>query len=87
MTPPETVNTAPRDIAAASSPIHILLVEDDDGDALLVEELLNLSGADVEIVRAVTLAEARRENLARDRLRAARPRPARRAGPLARCIA
>ena len=47
MTPPETVNTAPHDPAAASSPIHILLVEDDDGDALLVEELLavNLSGA------------------------------------------
>ena len=64
MTPPETVNTAPRDTAAASSPIRILLVEDDDGDALLVEELLNLSGAHVEIVRAITLAEARRENLA-----------------------
>ena len=63
MSPPETVNTAPRDTAAASSPIRILLVEDDDGDALLVEELLAVSGAHVEIVRAPTLAEARRENL------------------------
>src|SRR3954468_14669347 len=64
VSPPETVNTAPRDTAAASSPIRILLVEDDDGDALLVEELLNLSGAHVEIVRAMTLADARREKLA-----------------------
>jgi serine phosphatase RsbU (regulator of sigma subunit) len=63
LTPPETVNTAPRDPAAASSPIRILLVEDDDGDALLVEELLAVSGAHVEIVRAQTLAEARREDL------------------------
>ena len=63
--PPETVNTAPRDPAAASSPIHILLVEDDDGDALLVEELLSVSGALVEIVRAQTLGDARREKLDR----------------------
>jgi serine phosphatase RsbU (regulator of sigma subunit) len=63
LTPPETVNTAPRDPAAASSPIRILLVEDDDGDALLVEELLAVSGAHVEIIRAITLADARRENL------------------------
>src|SRR3954468_16569037 len=63
VSPPETVNTAPRDTAAAASPIRILLVEDDDGDALLVEELLAVSGAHVEIVRAQTLAEARREKL------------------------
>src|SRR3954454_8404581 len=63
MTPPETVNRAPRDTAAASSPTRILLVEDDDGDALLVEELLDISGAHVEIVRAATLADARREDL------------------------
>jgi serine phosphatase RsbU (regulator of sigma subunit) len=65
LSPPETVNTAPPDSAAASSPIRILLVEDDDGDALLVEELLSISGAHVEIVRAETLAGARRENLER----------------------
>jgi serine phosphatase RsbU (regulator of sigma subunit) len=64
MTPPETVNRAPRDSAAASGPIRVLLVEDDDGDALLVEELFNISGAYMEIVRATTLADARRENLA-----------------------
>ena len=81
LSPPETVNTAPRDTAAASSPIRILLVEDDDGDALLVEELLAVSGAHVEIVRAQTLADARREKLDADRLRAAGPRPARRARP------
>ena len=63
LSPPETVNTAPTDPAAASAPIRILLVEDDDGDALLVEELLNVSGAQVEIVRAQTLAGARREKL------------------------
>src|SRR3954463_925920 len=64
MTPPETVNRAPHDPAAASSPIRILLVEDDDGDALLVEELLDISGAHVEITRALTLAEALRTDLA-----------------------
>src|SRR3954453_15036289 len=63
MTPPETVNRAPHDPSAAASPIRILLVEDDDGDALLVEELLALSGARVEITRAATLAEALRIDL------------------------
>ena len=64
LTPPETVNRAPRDSAAASGPIRLLLVEDDDGDALLVEELFNTRGAYMEIIRVTTLAEARRENLA-----------------------
>ena len=63
MTPPETVDTAARDSAAGSLPIRILLVEDDDGDALLVEELFAVSGAQIELVRAVTLADARREKL------------------------
>jgi len=63
MTPPETVNRAPHDSAVASSPTRVLLVEDDDGDALLVEELLEISGAQVEITRAATLAEARRTDL------------------------
>ncbi len=35
-------------------------MEDDDGDALLVEELLAVTGAAVDIERAETLAEARR---------------------------
>jgi serine phosphatase RsbU (regulator of sigma subunit) len=38
---------------------RLLLVEDDDGDAFLVEELLLLAGSGFEIVRARTLAEAR----------------------------
>src|SRR6478609_1162884 len=63
MTPPETVNRAPHDPAAASAPTRILLVEDDDGDALLVEELLDISGAHVEITRAGTLADALRTDL------------------------
>jgi serine phosphatase RsbU (regulator of sigma subunit) len=63
LSPPESVNTAPRDTAASSPPIRVLLVEDDDGDALLVEELLEISGAHVEIVRTATLAGARSENL------------------------
>ena len=63
MTPPETVDTAARDSAAGSLPIRILLVEDDDGDALLVEELFAVSGAQIELVRAITLADARREQL------------------------
>jgi serine phosphatase RsbU (regulator of sigma subunit) len=37
------------------------LVEDDDGDAILVEELLAITGAAVDIVRARTLAEASRQ--------------------------
>jgi len=65
LTPPETANRAPRDTAAAAGPIRLLLVEDDDGDAVLVEELFNISGAYMEIVRATTLAEARREDLSR----------------------
>ena len=43
----------------AAQRMRVLLVEDDDGDALLVEELLERQRrADVEIVRARTLAEA-----------------------------
>jgi serine phosphatase RsbU (regulator of sigma subunit) len=60
---PETANTAPHAPAAAASSIQILLVEDDDGDALLVEELLAISGAPMRVVRAQTLADARREDL------------------------
>jgi serine phosphatase RsbU (regulator of sigma subunit) len=65
VSPPETANTSPRPAEAGTSPIRILLVEDDDGDALLVEELLAVTGAFMEIVRAQTLADARREQLER----------------------
>ena len=53
-----TANTAPRSPGATTPPLRILLVEDDDGDAVLVEELLAITGADVDIVRAQSLADA-----------------------------
>jgi serine phosphatase RsbU (regulator of sigma subunit) len=53
-----TANTAPRAHGATTPPLRILLVEDDDGDAVLVEELLAISGADVDITRAQSLADA-----------------------------
>ena len=42
----------------AGQRMRVLLVEDDDGDALIVEEELELSGADVALDRRRTLAEA-----------------------------
>jgi serine phosphatase RsbU (regulator of sigma subunit) len=53
-----TANTAPRSHGATTPPLRILLVEDDDGDAVLVEELLAITGAEVDIVRARSLAGA-----------------------------
>lgn len=44
--------------------MRVLLVEDDDGDALIVEDELELSGVDVELGRARTLAEAAAADLA-----------------------
>jgi serine phosphatase RsbU (regulator of sigma subunit) len=38
--------------------VRVLLVEDDEGDAFLVRELLLDAGSDVELIRARTLAEA-----------------------------
>jgi serine phosphatase RsbU (regulator of sigma subunit) len=46
-------------MTADSGQIRVLLVEDDDGDALLVEELLHEAGVGVEVQRARRLAEAR----------------------------
>ncbi|MGI5130098.1 PP2C family protein-serine/threonine phosphatase [Pseudonocardia sp. CA-107938] len=40
------------------TPLRVLLVEDDEGDALLVHELLTDAGQAVELVRAGSLAEA-----------------------------
>lgn len=57
-------DTAPAPLEVADSAdlpgrtIRVLLVEDDDGDALLVEENLLDAGLDVRIVRARTLDEA-----------------------------
>jgi serine phosphatase RsbU (regulator of sigma subunit) len=41
-----------------ASPTRVLLVEDDEGDAFLVRELLLDAGADIELHRIRTLAEA-----------------------------
>ncbi|WP_354698378.1 hypothetical protein DSM112329_04052 [Paraconexibacter sp. AEG42_29] len=41
------------------SPLRLLLVEDDDGDAFLVTELLDSAGAEADVTRARTVAEAR----------------------------
>jgi serine phosphatase RsbU (regulator of sigma subunit) len=48
-------------LEAAASPVsqdQVLLVEDDDGDALLVEELLSKVGASVVVQRARSLSQA-----------------------------
>jgi serine phosphatase RsbU (regulator of sigma subunit) len=41
-------------------PPRVLLIEDDDGDAFLVQELLAEAGADIAMERARSLADARR---------------------------
>jgi DNA-binding NarL/FixJ family response regulator len=41
-------------------PLRVLLIEDDDGDAFLVQELLAEADADVVMERARSLADARR---------------------------
>lgn len=51
-----TPTAAPAD--AAADQIQVLLIEDDDGDALLVEELLLEAGAPVTAHRVRSLAEA-----------------------------
>jgi len=50
------------ELEAAASPVsqdQVLLVEDDDGDALLVEELLSKVGASVVVQRARSLSQAK----------------------------
>jgi len=47
-------------MAANAEQVRILLVEDDDGDALLVEELLLEAGTGVTVQRARRLADARK---------------------------
>ncbi len=46
--------------AGLDGTVRLLLVEDDDGDALIVEELLAEAGADIVLRRARSLAEAKR---------------------------
>ena len=47
-------------MAADAGQVRILLIEDDDGDALLVEELLREAGTVVAVQRARLLADARK---------------------------
>jgi serine phosphatase RsbU (regulator of sigma subunit) len=47
-------------MAADTEQIRVLLIEDDDGDAFLVEELLHEGGAGVALQRAKLLAESRK---------------------------
>jgi len=47
-------------MAANAEQVRILLVEDDDGDALLIEELLHEAGGGVVLARARLLADARK---------------------------
>ena len=74
MEPPTA--SAARRAARAADRMRVLLVEDDDGDAMIVEDELEQSGAPVAVRRVRSLAEARDTGLRRLRLRAARPQPA-----------
>jgi serine phosphatase RsbU (regulator of sigma subunit) len=51
--------TAGLDSAGRDGTVRVLLVEDDDGDALIVEELLKEAGADVALRRARSFTEAK----------------------------
>lgn len=58
LTPATRLPAAPRLESSHEEPARLLLVEDDEGDALLVTELLN-EGTEVwDVVRARTVAEA-----------------------------
>ncbi|AQT81061.1 fused response regulator/phosphatase [Mycolicibacterium litorale] len=63
---PETLN--PAGFAGANKrPISVLLIEDDEGDAVLVEELIADAGADITVDWAASMS------IAEDKLTSARP--------------
>jgi serine phosphatase RsbU (regulator of sigma subunit) len=57
---PSIDTSSPADETARlqTAPMRVLLVEDDDGDALIVEDELELAGARITLQRVRTLAEA-----------------------------
>jgi len=55
----EDVSSGSYARASASERIRVLLIEDDDGDALLVDELLLDAGSPFSMTRARSMAEAR----------------------------
>src|SRR5215213_1929941 len=55
------------DAAAVGRPFSVLLVEDDRADAVLVEELIVDSGADIQVVWSPSIEDAER------RLKVSRP--------------
>jgi serine phosphatase RsbU (regulator of sigma subunit) len=57
---PVPPTSAPGTLETSPELLRVLLVEDDDGDALLVEDLLELAGAPVDLRRASRLGDALR---------------------------
>ena len=59
MLPASRTSGAPTpDDVVPGRPLRVLLVEDDDGDALIVEDLLDEAAAPVDLVHVRTMAEA-----------------------------
>ncbi len=50
--------TPHHDLPGQPPTLDVLLVEDDDGDALIVDELLHQAGASIEVTRVRTLGQA-----------------------------
>ena len=55
---PGSTSTQDAQPAGGEGPVRVLLVEDDPGDAVLVEEPLSETDLDVELDRAISVAEA-----------------------------